>query len=391
MAASVDVTRTRPAQRALSLIAPTISGYPATVIGMSMRDIAQRRGPFVSLYIDATHDTEDANQQDELRWRAVREQLTDAGAPAPMVDVVDDAVRSRPPEGRAGRALIADTESVLVDQWLAEPPPRDIVRVSALPYLLPLIEYQSKEVPHAVAVVDRIGAEMYGVDENGNFVGETVEGTEHPVHKVRHGGYAHRQMQRRVEETTRQNIEDVAKELTRLAGEARAKVIVLAGEVESRSALHEALGSTGARTVEIEEGGRAAGSETEALYRRISESVTEEADRRNDELVQRFRAEQGRDQGLAVAGLTATMSALMEANTETVLVAPAAIGDRTISLGAETIRDPAAPYPPAQPTDEGCRADEALAVAALARGGTVLPVTEDVAVTDGVGALLRHS
>jgi len=217
-----------------------------------------------------------------------------------------------------------------------------------------------------------------------------VEGTEHPVHKVRHGGYAHRQMQRRVEETTRQNIEDVAKELTSLANEARAEVVVLAGEVASRSALHEALGSTGARTVEIEEGGRAAGSETEALYRRISESVTEEADRRNDELVQRFRAEQGRDKGLAVAGLTATMSALMEANAETVLIAPGAIGDRTISLDAETIRDPAAQYPPAQPTDEGCRADEALPVAALARGGTVLPVTEDVTLADGVGALLRH-
>ncbi|WP_058853694.1 baeRF2 domain-containing protein [Nocardia jinanensis] len=310
-----------------------------------------------------------------------------------MIALLGEAVTGDPPEpGRTGRVLIADAESVLVDRRLPTPPQPEIVRVSALPYLLPLIEQGAGEVPHAVAVVDRVGSDMYGVDEQGEVVDESIEGTGHPVHKVRHGGgWSHRSMQRRVEETVRRNADEVAGELTRVARRVHAEVVVVAGEVATRSAVRRALGATGARVVEVEAGSRAAGSDDAELDGAVRELVAEQAEQRRAEVVARFDKAHGRDEGLAVTGLSGTVSALLASNAENLLINSAALGDRTVRLPAEPLRDPAALGALRSATGATCRADEALPVAALVRGGTVTPVGEQAAPPEGVGALLRYA
>ena len=363
------------------------------VNGMSIREVAQRPGPFASLYIDAEHDTEDAERQRALRWRALAERLAEEGASEQMIAVLSTAVTGDGPEpGRTGRVLIADAESVLLDRRLPVPPQPEIVRVSPLPYLLPLIEHGTAEVPHVVAVVDRVGSDMYGVDEHGEVVDESIEGTGHPLHKVRHGGgWSHRSMQRRVEETIRRNADEVAEELTRVARRIHAEVVVLAGEVGTRSAVHRALGPTGARVVEVEAGSRARGSDESELDSAVRELVAEEAERHREDVVARFDKAQGRDEGLAVTGLSATVSALLASNAETLLINSAALGERTVRLDPEPLRDPAALGAPGTAPATICRADEALPVAALVRGGTVTAVTEEAAPQEGVGALLRYA
>ncbi|MGW4718686.1 hypothetical protein [Nocardia sp. NPDC004260] len=95
--------------------------------GIDLREIAQRRGPFVSLCVDASHNTEDAEQQKALRWRSIREQLAAQDVPEKALTLLDDTIsKVRAEQGRAGRVLIADSDSVLVDHMLAEPPAREI-------------------------------------------------------------------------------------------------------------------------------------------------------------------------------------------------------------------------------------------------------------------------
>ncbi|MFI5720722.1 Vms1/Ankzf1 family peptidyl-tRNA hydrolase [Nocardia sp. NPDC051750] len=359
---------------------------------MNIRELAQRPGPFASLYIDAEHDTEDAEQQRALRWRALAERLTDAGASDRMVELLGAAVTGSEPEpGRAGRVLIADSDAVLVDRRLPRPIQPEIVRVSPLPYLLPLIEHETAEVPHAVAVVDKVGSELYGVDDNGEVVGETIEGSGHPIHKVRHGGgWSHRSMQRRVEETVRRNADDIAAELKRLTERVRARIVVLAGDVTARAEVRRALGFTRARVVELESGGRAAGTDTGELDAEVRDLVAAEAEELRAETVARFDKARGRDDGPAVAGLSATMSALLAANTENLLINAATLGDRTVRLDPQPLRDPAA-LGALSDTSAHCRADEALPVGVLVRGGTITPVDAGVAPSEGVGALLRYT
>ncbi|MEU4311323.1 Vms1/Ankzf1 family peptidyl-tRNA hydrolase [Nocardia sp. NPDC024068] len=353
---------------------------------MTIRDVAKRPGPFASLYIDAEHDTEDAEHRRALQWRALAGQLAEQGATETMIDALGAAVTGSPPEpGHTGRALIADSGAVLIDRRLPEPPPRDTVRVSPLPYLLPLIESDAREVPHAVASVDKVGSEMYGVDAHGTVVGETVQGEGHPIHKVRHGGgWSHRSMQRRVEEKVERNTAEVAAELTRLAREIRAQVIVVSGEVTVRSAVRAALGSTGAQVVEVESDGGDLDAE-------VADIVATEAGHRHEEVVARYDKARGRAEGLAVSGLAPTVSALLAANTENLLINSAALGDRTVALDPEPLRDPAALGAPGEKTTWTCRADEALPVATLVRGATITPVDETAAPPEGVGALLRHA
>ncbi|MBF6371283.1 hypothetical protein IU469_37155, partial [Nocardia puris] len=68
--------------------------------------------------------------------------------------------------------------------------------------------------------------DLYAVDENGGERRRTVRGEDHPVHKVPGGGWSHRTMQTRVEETTRRNLGEVAHDVEELAEAAHAEVIV---------------------------------------------------------------------------------------------------------------------------------------------------------------------
>ncbi|MCF7553509.1 hypothetical protein [Pseudonocardia sp. WMMC193] len=81
-----------------------------------LRPVCESDGPFATVVLDTTHDTEDADDQDRLRWRALRDRLADQGAPNDVLTRLDDAVTDAPTAvGPAGRVLVADPQQVLVD------------------------------------------------------------------------------------------------------------------------------------------------------------------------------------------------------------------------------------------------------------------------------------
>jgi hypothetical protein len=66
-------------------------------------EVATAPGPFASVYLDASHDTEDAAKVAELRRRGLRDQLADQGAPEETLAALDAAVSAAdPPAGKAG-------------------------------------------------------------------------------------------------------------------------------------------------------------------------------------------------------------------------------------------------------------------------------------------------
>lgn len=131
--------------------------------------------------------------------------------------------------------LIASGADVVVDQPLPVPPPADTTRFSSLPDLLPLAAHLPPPVPHVVVVTDTSGADLHSFDGQVELV-ETVRGRQHPLHKVGGGGWAHKRLQQRVEDTVKHNAKQVAEEVERLVGEVQAELAVLGGEVQTRSA-----------------------------------------------------------------------------------------------------------------------------------------------------------
>ncbi|GAB3887720.1 hypothetical protein GCM10029964_054170 [Kibdelosporangium lantanae] len=69
--------------------------------------ITDTAGPFAAAYYDGSHDTEDAGQQLELRWRAARDHLRNQGADEATLAAMDEVATVPTAPGRTGRALVA--------------------------------------------------------------------------------------------------------------------------------------------------------------------------------------------------------------------------------------------------------------------------------------------
>ncbi|MFC4372969.1 Vms1/Ankzf1 family peptidyl-tRNA hydrolase [Nocardia halotolerans] len=362
---------------------------------MTINEIAERRGPFAVVYMDASHDTEDAAQQLELRRRSIHARLHEAGASEQMLALFDRAIAEGPPgRGRAGRVLIIDDTAVHVDELLPEPPGQEVVRVSPLPYLLPILRHHEAVIPHVVAVVDRTGCDLKAVDEHGEITERVIDEDPYPVHKPRGGAWSHRSIQQRVEDTTRHTIDELAGEVAAEADHVHAEVIVVAGEVAARSALHRSLPEHGADVVEVEAGARAPGSDPGELADAVHDVVAARSRHDRAAVLDTLTAEIARPDGLAVAGLSATAEALRTARVDRLLIDPDRLGDRTVLVGddrAQVSVDLDAPVGWTGDTADHrtCRADEALPVAALLTGAEVT-VTSGLPSEDGVAALVRY-
>ncbi|WP_433270220.1 Vms1/Ankzf1 family peptidyl-tRNA hydrolase [Actinosynnema sp. CS-041913] len=357
----------------------------------TLGELVRERGPFASVYLDASHDTEDAAKALELRWRGLREDLARQGADPDTLAAMDAAARE-PVVGKAGRALIAAHGTLLLNRVLPRPPAADSARWSRLPNLLPLASLLGPELPHVVVVVDRAGADLHGYDGRGELATE-VQGDSHPLHKVRGGGWSHRRMQNKVEETAHHNAALVAEAADKLVTTLNARLLVLGGEVQARTAVREEL-STRCRDVliEVDGGSLADGADDESFDASVRALVTQYQYDLDNDVVEEFATESGREQGRAVQGMERVVAALREANVATLLVADQALGDRTVWAGDDPalvairesdLRALGVDHVAEQP------ADEALAGAATATGAQVL-VTDETKLWEGVGALLRH-
>lgn len=269
-----------------------------------------------------------------------------------------------------------------------------MTRLSRLPYVLPLIFSVPQGIPHVVAVVGKLGADLRAVDADGTTLAETtVDGHSHPVHKVGGGGRSHRNIQSHADETVHHNIAKVAAETDQLVRGTGARLLILAGAVEPRALLRKALPDSCAQiAVEVESGGRTGGTDEQQFDREVKEQITQRWHEERDELLDRFHTALGRADGLAVQGIEPTTAALREANVESLLIGDPTLNDQTVWCGdrPEVVAlDPGTlrAFGSANTTED--RADEALPAAALAVGADILATDEKL--TDGVGVLLRHN
>ena len=78
------------------------------------RPLVDAKGPFVSIYFDDSHDTQDAAAQLDARLRDVRKHLEEQSVDTAVIEAIDGAVRgAHPPVGRSGRAVIAAGDTIV--------------------------------------------------------------------------------------------------------------------------------------------------------------------------------------------------------------------------------------------------------------------------------------
>ena len=358
-----------------------------------LRWLINATGPFASVYFDDSRDTADAVEHLEVTWRDILKDLEAQNAGPAVIGKLEEAVlHSRPAVGRRGRGVIATGDQLLMNEHLISPPPATVVRVSAYPYVLPLIDLKLQRPTYVFAAVDHAGADIT-LHQGGSVSSTSIEGAGYPVHKpVTAGWNGYGDLQHTTEEAIRTNCRAVAEALTRLVDEADPEVVFLCGGVRSLADVVAELPDRVAQRVEqLHAGARKSGID-EAKIRELTSA--EFARRRGLDVAgvaERFEAETGRRSGLAAEGFTAVCAALRDGNVDTLIIGE--LGDATVVTGEALTAiapDADALSELGEPVRRVARADEALPFAAITVGASLVRADSRIAPTGGIGALLRY-
>lgn len=351
------------------------------------------RGPFATVYLDASRNTESGAEEVELRWRSVRDSLAAAGADSDLLDALGAAGTAETGSGPHGLLLVGAEGEVRFAERLPHPPAVSTGRLAPLPHLLPYLGQRATDVPHVLVVTDRTGADIL------TMAGEhTVEGdTQFPLHRTPTADWSERHFQQRVENSWQANARDVATAVARYVKELAAPLVVVAGDVRARSLVADDLrGLVGPRVeiAAVEDGGRAAGSSAAALEAAVHEQVLRAAWRQRREVLDHLRQNLGRGD-YAVAGVAAVTVALRKAQADTVVLSDDPSSTLTAWVGPQAADfglDDAEAGSVGVASVEHDRFDAALVRAVVGTGARLLvtPGAHDY-LPDGIGALLRYS
>jgi hypothetical protein len=354
------------------------------------RSLLTSTGPFGSVYFDDSHETEDAQAQLDLKWRALREQLEQQGAEPALTDRIGQAISEhRPAAGRGGWAVVAGADAVLINEHLIRPA-GPMARLSQLPYIVPVVEHGEEHPTYIVVAVDHAGGDFV-VHRGGAVTSDTVDGGGYPVHKAsaaESAGYG--DPQRATDGARQKNIREVAERLTTLVDDIDPEVVFVIGEVQSRSDFVRDLPDrVTSRVVQLAVGARHSGFSDEQLQHEIGQEFQRRRVETIDQAAQQFQA--GSASGLATEGLAGVTAALRAGAVETLIIGD--IGDATVVAG-----DDLATVAPNEnvlselgtaPT-QVLRADEALPLLAVSTGASLVRTDERIAPADGIAAVLRY-
>jgi hypothetical protein len=358
------------------------------------RRLIDAQGPFISIYLDDSHDTADAANQLDARLRDIRKNLEDAAIDAGVIEVIDAGVRAtHPPVGRSGRGLVASatTGEILLDQHLGVPPVTTLIRVSELPYIVPVVEHGVPRTSSLMVAVDSTGADISLHD--GGAATETVEGSGYPVHKAHKADTAgYGGPQGRVQEAVRKNIREVADRITHLVDETGADVVFVTGEATARAELLAELPErVAAKAVQLQGGGRTAGTDPDEVDREVAEEFARRRQAVIADAAGRYAA--GHGTGLAVDGLADVTAALRDGAVDTLIIGD--LGTATVVADHDQLLlsgpDAATVSDLGGSPDRVLPADEALPLLAVSTGAALVPAGAGLTLSDGVGAVLRYA
>ncbi|MEV0806838.1 Vms1/Ankzf1 family peptidyl-tRNA hydrolase [Micromonospora sp. NPDC050200] len=356
-----------------------------------LRPLYARPGPWCSVYLDASRDTQDARPALHLRWRALSEQLAADGADEPTIAALDRVVRGHDPmPGDYGLAVFATRGRVVLSEYLSAPPRRDLAAWAPLPHVMPMLAQRGEQVAWVRVLADRTGADAVAVSAGGVPRRARVTGREsYQLHQVNPGGWSQSRYQRAAMEAWHHNAGDAAAATAELAERVGADVVVVAGDIRATGMIAAQLPERWQDVmVRTDAGSRTGGADPAAMDDLTVQTIAEVAQQHVTAAMDRFGMQE--DVG---AGLEAVVSALQRNQVDTMLIVddPSATGQ--LWIGPEPTDIATDPGRLAAVRDpQRVRADAALVRALVGTDAelTVLGPDEAPDLTDGVGAVLRY-
>lgn len=341
------------------------------------RQLLDAPGPFASIYFDDVGEDGDADTALDLKWRLLRDALAQQGADESVTAEIEYAVRDlRSPVGRGGRAVVASATGVLLNERLLKSVIEPVVRVSELPYIVPLLEHGVGHSNYLLVVADPAGAFITS-HTDAVRLSEAVEGTCLP----RRGGNGHACPKCPVADRVNELVLDTSFDAVFLVGDADIRADLLAALPQRVRALATSL------PVAVRPGGY----DFDEIQRAVDTTMLRQRLSVMDNAAARFTAEVDRQSGLAAEGLGAVCLALGRGSIDTMIIGAidnatvvADEGMTTVAPNAEQLSGRgAAP-------SKTLRADEALPLLAISGGASLVRTDERIAPADGICAVLRN-
>lgn len=361
-----------------------------------LRPMYDRPGPWASVYLDGTRNTEDAAGEVRLRWRAARTALEAAGCDSATADALERALLERDglertgPEGPLGLAAFANGGEVVLSRTLSAPPRREIAAFGPLPHVMPLLAQLGESIPYVRVLVDRTGGAIEAVDEGRLVHAGAVAGSEQfPIHRVKPGGWSQPRYQRAAQVSWRRNAGDVAEAVAAAARDCAAEIVVVAGDPQARPLLVDQLPEYWQERVVLTDvvAGKA------ALDEAAVQAIAERASANAQEALDRYHIQHGNN--AAGDGLAAVVAALQRGQADTVLIVDDPSSTTQLWAGPEPLQfsfDRADVQAMGVAEPWRVRADAALARAiAGSEADLIFAAPEEIPADAGVAAVLRYA
>ncbi|MCM0678163.1 peptide chain release factor 1 [Micromonospora phytophila] len=358
-----------------------------------LRPLYDRPGPWCSVYLDASANSEEAHPALDLRWRALRDRLQQQRADVASIEAIEAIVRGHDPmAGAYGLAIFATRGRVVLSEFLSAPPLRDLATFTSLPHVMPMLAQRGEQVAWVRVLADRQGADAMAISAGGVPRRAHVVGREDfQLRRVQPGGWSQSKYQKSAMEAWHQNAGNVTAATVELAEKVGAEVVVVAGDVRATGMIAAQMPERWQdMMVRTDAGSRGGGADQMLLDDLTVQTIAEVADQRITATLDRFGMQE--DVG---AGLDAVVSALQRNQVENMLIVddPSANGELWIGPQPTDIAtDPGQLAAMSVPDPEKVRADAALVRALVGTDAelTVLGPDEAPELTDGVGAVLRY-
>lgn len=281
-----------------------------------VRNIYDARGPFATVYLESRSPAEDAPQQVRLRWDDLKGDLEQAGADEQTVTALESAiiVDDIGEVQNNGRVLIANESGILLNESWDAHDLGDAAYFTQEPQLGAFLRDRARAVRLLVAIADRTGAvirqeiAVHDHDVSEQAEHEVTDAADASVHKPREGAFSHKQIQRRADEATKQNLREVAEHMDDVAARWSPDAVILAGEVQGRNALKDEL-STPLQEIahEADRGGTDDDAAEQALSDELRDIAAEITYARSQKLANDF--EQAKAHSLAAEGAASVSQA----------------------------------------------------------------------------------
>lgn len=354
----------------------------------SIQDLYAHSGPFVTVHVDVSRNTEDAPQQREARWTSVRHALEHAGVDQGLIARIGERLQE-PTDvpGEARRTIVAADDKIVFDDVRAGhtiwP---ETTSCGPLPDLSGWLHQVDGQIPFVLVTADREGADIdfYRATSKPDAQHQEVHGDTLHITKVPQGDWAQKQFQRRSENVWQKNAREVADAVRTACAEHRPRVVVLAGDERARADIVESLDGLNCEVEQVNAGGRAAGSSTDALWGEVREVLARAEAYDEQQVSERLMEKTGQGTG-AARGLGDVLDALVQGKAERLVLDLRAAHEMTVNPADH----PGLALPASAGNESELPADQVLVAVGAATGAELSVLPAEQTKGAGVAALLR--